>query len=486
MRKSLLWILLFQMVICGFISAQTVTQDWATLPSGSLAEFITCDTLGNVYAANGPINTVSKITPDGITDANWAILPVNSFPVGIAIDEQGNVYTANNTSSTVSKITPDGALIADWAVLETDAQPYSIVIDKQGNVYTGNVGNLTISKITPDGTVTERWLTFVSTFPFTITMDRFGNIFAADNILNSVTKITPDGTLIEHWADLGEVSPLGIVTDSSGNVYTSNNIGTSVCKITADGTVISNWASLPEIYSYGICIDSKGNLYVGLESSDKVCKITPDGTSIADWAILTPNAQPHSVIADKFGNVFTSNVNLRTISKISTDDPLPTKLKNFTGLSRNRLATLKWETALETDLDHFELQQSTDGISYTKVAHILPNGSSAHYQVTVSQTAALNYYRLRFIDKNNHTTYYSPVLSLSDKDELSFKVFPNPAKDYIYVQVVNNGFVRIFDSAGKLVKTQAAVKGMNTVDISILNSGSYFLEINGETRRFVK
>ena len=106
---------------------------------------IAIETAGNVYTANSVSDTVSKITPDGLS----AILgATGDNPKGIAIDAAGNVYTANYSSNNVSKITPDG----DSTIFgTTGSRPHGIALDAAGNVYTANVVSNNVSKITPDG-----------------------------------------------------------------------------------------------------------------------------------------------------------------------------------------------------------------------------------------------------------------------------------------------------------------------------------------------
>lgn len=68
------------------------------------------------------------------------------------------------------------------------------------------------------------------------------------------------------------------------------------------------------------------------------------------------------------------------------------------------------------------------------------------------------------------------------------KVYPNPAKDYIYVDIESTNFeksdIELFDMQGKLVKKAfLSAKLGNRVDVSNLNSGAYTYNVmlNGKT-----
>lgn len=73
----------------------------------------------------------------------------------------------------------------------------------------------------------------------------------------------------------------------------------------------------------------------------------------------------------------------------------------------------------------------------------------------------------------------SSLTSVDQFEKYNFKIFPNPARNIIYVQYpdLSQKMVsyRIVDLAGKIVQ-QEVLKG-KTIDISLLNKGVYFLNI---------
>ena len=61
------------------------------------------------------------------------------------------------------------------------------------------------------------------------------------------------------------------------------------------------------------------------------------------------------------------------------------------------------------------------------------------------------------------------------------EVFPNPCSGEFQINVVDSGMVRLYSVDGVLVARENVVKGDNTVDVSILSSGVYYL-VMGESR----
>ncbi|MDD2192825.1 MAG: T9SS type A sorting domain-containing protein [Bacteroidales bacterium] len=80
------------------------------------------------------------------------------------------------------------------------------------------------------------------------------------------------------------------------------------------------------------------------------------------------------------------------------------------------------------------------------------------------------------------------LTSIKSGDKESIKVYPNPAKDYIYVDIEASNFkqsdIELFDMQGKLVK-KAKLKSKleNRINVSNLNAGAYTynVSVNGKT-----
>lgn len=93
--------------------------------------------------------------------------------------------------------------------------------------------------------------------------------------------------------------------------------------------------------------------------------------------------------------------------------------------------------------------------------------------------------------KNYIVIFNSDGLSIEDiatKEREAIKVYPNPAKDFIYVDIeaanFEKGDMELFDMSGKLVKkAKLSVKEGNRIDVSKLNSGAYTynISLNGKT-----
>lgn len=66
-------------------------------------------------------------------------------------------------------------------------------------------------------------------------------------------------------------------------------------------------------------------------------------------------------------------------------------------------------------------------------------------------------------------------------------IYPNPTTNIINIELERNtSLVQIFDMTGKLVLTNTIISGLNSINVSNLESGVYFVKSNNIVERFIK
>jgi len=138
----------------------------------------------------------------------------------------------------------------------------------------------------------------------------------------------------------------------------------------------------------------------------------------------------------------------------------PVELMLFTGAVLDGEVTLNWRTASETSNAGFEVQKSTDGKTFARIAFIPGNGSTTqeHRYSYTDGLAAKSWYRLKQVDYDG-TSEYSQVL-VFDAPAAGYALYqnyPNPAApstaiDYA-VPVETNVTLRVYDMLGREVRT---------------------------------
>lgn len=173
---------------------------------------------------------------------------------------------------------------------------------------------------------------------------------------------------------------------------------------------------------------------------------------------------------------------------------LPLTLLDFNVKKDGDKAKTSWTTTNEINTAYFELERSSTGNQFQRLATILAMNTPGdhHYEsVDAFPLAGRNYYRLRMVDKDGKYTY-SPMMSLNmDKvSSVISAIYPNPAKDIVHIAVTGNSndlSIQIISPDGKTVLSkQLATRGIHELNVSMLPAGIYFIKASyGETYRLI-
>ena len=157
--------------------------------------------------------------------------------------------------------------------------------------------------------------------------------------------------------------------------------------------------------------------------------------------------------------------------------PLPVSMLNFECLMLNeRQVNVSWQTATETNVSHFNIQRSTNGVNFNSIGKVNAKGASTYSfndPLTPPSPKGVIYYRLEIVDKNNSKTYSEIRSVLLQTQDSRITITPNPAKDFITINGGNLKEVRITDASGRML----VLSKEKRVDIRNLSFGTYYLTI---------
>ena len=243
---------------------------------------------------------------------------------------------------------------------------------------------------------------------------------------------------------------------------------------------------------------------------------SPDGTvdlSTNGFFTFTPNPGFSGtsttftyMICDNGSPSMCSNVATVTLSFPITGT-LPATLVDLSAQFNNDVVTVKWTTTFESNNDHFEVERSTDGISFKSVGNVAGHGTTGirhDYEFgdeVKRSTLTKNdlYYRLKQVDANGKSTYTKVLVVrvYQTKTLQSLSVTPNPTVNDIKVNVQLNEsayiVMKVMNNSGAEIirKTSRGTTGMNNISLegtSHLQAGIYLLEviINSKEHMMVK
>ena len=110
------------------------------------------------------------------------------------------------------------------------------------------------------------------------------------------------------------------------------------------------------------------------------------------------------------------------------------------------------------------------------------SSTAGEYDITVSGGEAVNYSFTYVTGKLTIT----PASGVSDIFEAGYKIYPNPATDYLTIvsPKANNVNIQVFDIFGRIIMYSNIVNGQ--LDIQSLPSGIYYLIIDGYNYKLIK
>jgi hypothetical protein len=262
--------------------------------------------------------------------------------------------------------------------------------------------------------------------------------------------------------------PEQIYQISSGNILAAGFSGTS-------GLYIYD-ASGAQVGFFGTVTGLRGAIQLG---NGNYMVTNGGGVYILDQNTGAILSQPVSALSARFATAYDLSI-------------IPVELTSFSASTANGTVVLNWATATETNNSGFEVQRSTDKISYSNIGFVNGYGTTAEpksYSFTDNTVnSGAYYYRLKQIDYNGAFEYSNVIeVEVGAPDNFSLEQnYPNPfnPSTVISYQMPVNGNVvlKIYDVLGNEVTTlvnefKEAGKYSIEFDASILGSGIYFYTI---------
>ncbi|WP_170067737.1 T9SS type A sorting domain-containing protein [Neolewinella xylanilytica] len=145
-----------------------------------------------------------------------------------------------------------------------------------------------------------------------------------------------------------------------------------------------------------------------------------------------------------------------------------------------------WSVAEQVDVAGYELERMFEGESFEKVADVAyrENGSlEVDYSTVVNWPGRSAYFRVKQLDYAG-TYDYSNVVFVDGNDGAvqEFRMFPNPASEYVRMSVPEGiHTVDLISASGRLVRSFTANEVRREgMDVSRVTAGMYLVRTVGE------
>ncbi len=275
------------------------------------------------------------------------------------------------------------------------------------------------------------------------------------------------------------VTNIGVTHNSGAVTGTTPNTTSGAVPIT--GALNGGWFSIntnaqPTAGNYNVTLQIKGS--TNTVSNVGNYTVIKRNNSTSTWAV----AGAYSLATLNSGTVTATNIGLTNFSDFAIGigaSVLPVTLSSFTATEKNGTAILNWTTASELNNKGYNIQRSSDGVTFTNIGFVNGKGNSTintRYSFTdFNPAVGINYYRLQAVDFDGKSTL-SKIESIEIKiliNAISF--YPNPTSSVL--NIVNNNKIsslELFDISGRKIKSFTQTQTI--IDMGMYTNGVYILK----------
>lgn len=177
------------------------------------------------------------------------------------------------------------------------------------------------------------------------------------------------------------------------------------------------------------------------------------------------------------------------------DVNLPVSLIDFSVKKNQENISLTWATASEQNNNYFEVERSSDGVTFKSIGKVKGNGTStdlnSYHLIDHNPFSGVNYYRIKQVDYDGKEIYYK-IISLDYKlaeSRSSVIIYPNPTVGSVYLELKSYSgkqvVVNLVNLQGRVVykETLSVNATANNYPLGIKNDlapGEYLFHITGK------
>jgi hypothetical protein len=194
-------------------------------------------------------------------------------------------------------------------------------------------------------------------------------------------------------------------------------------------------------------------------------------------------------------------IKLTINSGIKNGGTLPVKLLSFSVTLVNGKAEINWVTASETNLSHFIVEKSYDGIHFNEAGTVFAKGNTTdntNYNFSDdlnSFQSGVIYYRLLSVDKDGKGSYSETRIirmSRQDNNNIRIQAYPNPVTNELHISIPSEWqnkkvIYEVLNANGQVSKKTETNNSSQTetVNMSTLPPGFYIIRVSceGQTRQ---
>ena len=138
---------------------------------------------------------------------------------------------------------------------------------------------------------------------------------------------------------------------------------------------------------------------------------------------------------------------------------------------------LQWQADSISADEYFVIERSEDGNIFETIGAIKKTSNDIQYEVAGNNSiSGYNFYRIKYVGKSGKF-FYSNSLQISTSKNFSLKFYPNPVDKLLIVETEHPMNMQVLNSLGVTRLNIQLHQGLQVIDVSTLDRGTYILRI---------
>ena len=147
---------------------------------------------------------------------------------------------------------------------------------------------------------------------------------------------------------------------------------------------------------------------------------------------------------------------------------------------------LQWDVDHAVEGDYFIIERTGDGEHYETIGALRKEGNIDHYELMdIAPPNGTDLYRIRYTAQDGGLVY-SKSLQVSLSGLVDFKFYPNPVDKLLIIRTAHVVDIQMMDAFGIVRLTKHLTAGIQVINISSLEKGTYVLRVaDKESNRII-
>lgn len=432
----------------AFNNAAGIINNYGTITFLTAISFNT----GTIINNYGKIHFNAAPNINGITNINNKTGGVLSFSTSFSLPSHGTVINEGIIQSTDDFSTDNGSNFTNY-----------------GKVYTDK-------NLNPNGNVTN--------YGF-FRAKGFINFNSNSNVQNYCTFLSDDG----FNNNSNNTRNFGFIMVTGKNGFPNDLWQNNAAFYNGPSAIIQT-----QRFQNNSSITGSGNMRANTTTTNQG-PFGNDGNGINFYDVTKTGAQTfdiqptlaHASVSSTLVPLYDTNYIVSTCSAILAI--LPVKKVDITVINRGNENLISWLYENSSMQKTITLEKSVDGANFKAIKNII-GIEKGQYADILNTNETKVYYRLKFVDMNDNSTYSQIVLyhqAINNVNKIN--VYPNPVKDAASISINSTAIqkisIEIFDVSGKrmVIENRNLNKGINSFilqETKKLVSGVYLMKINSK------